>query len=95
MSSALALAEARGESPCHTLTLLTTMLDFHDVGPLKVFVDEALALIREWQMGTGGLLPAADLLSTFAFLRPSELVWNYVTDNYLKGEMPAAFDLLY
>ncbi|MCQ9615658.1 alpha/beta fold hydrolase [Paenalcaligenes niemegkensis] len=95
LSSALALAQARGEQPCNALTLLTTMLDFHDVGPLQVFVDEALALLREWQLGAGGLLSAGDLSSAFAFLRPSELVWNYVTDNYLKGETPAAFDLLY
>lgn len=95
LSSALALAHAQGQQPCKSLTLLTTMLDFYDVGPLKAFVDEASVLMRDWQIGSGGLLPAADLMSTFAFLRPGELVWNYVTDNYLKGETPAPFDLLY
>jgi polyhydroxyalkanoate synthase len=41
------------------------------------------------------LLPARDLQNTFSFLRANDLVWNYVTGNYLKGEKPKAFDLLY
>ena len=46
-------------------------------------------------MGQGGLLKGQELASTFSFLRPNELVWNYVVGNYLKGEKPPAFDLLY
>jgi polyhydroxyalkanoate synthase len=47
------------------------------------------------QMGQGGLLPGNDLAATFSFLRPNDLVWNYVVGNYLKGETPPPFDLLY
>ena len=57
LASALALAEARGEHPVASLTLLTTLLDFHDTGVLKVFVDEAHALLRDHQFGSGGLMP--------------------------------------
>ncbi len=96
LASALSLAKARGENPANSMTLLTAMLDFHDVGILRVFVDEAFALLREWQLsGSNKLMQASDLATTFSFLRPSELVWNYVTSNYLKGETPSAFDILY
>lgn len=95
LASALALAEARGEHPVAALTLLTSLLDFHDTGILNVFVDEAHALLRDHQLGAGGLMPGRDLATTFSFLRPNELVWNYVVGNYLKGQKPPPFDLLF
>jgi len=95
LGAALALAEARGEHPVAALTLLTSMLDFHDTGVLNVFVDETHALMRDHQLGNGGLMPGRDLATTFSFLRPNELVWNYVVGNYLKGQKPPAFDLLF
>jgi len=95
LASALALAQARGEHPAASLTLLTTLLDFHDTGVLQVFVDEAHAMLRDQQIGQGGLMAGRDLATTFSFLRPNELVWNYVVGNYLKGQTPPAFDLLF
>jgi polyhydroxyalkanoate synthase len=95
LSTALAVLAARGEKPVASLTLLTTLLDFADTGIIDIFVDEAMVKYREAQLGKGGLLPGGDLSSTFSFLRPNDLVWNYVVGNYLKGEAPPPFDLLY
>jgi polyhydroxyalkanoate synthase len=94
LATALAVARARGEDPVAALTLLTTFLDFRDTGILDVFVDEWHAQARDRQLGAKGLMTAGELSTTFSFLRPSELVWNYVSANYLMGEAPRAFDLL-
>ncbi len=95
LSSALAVARAQGLDPVASLSLLTSFLDFSETGILNVFIDEAHVAMREQQLGLGGLLSARELTTTFSFLRPNELVWNYVVGNYLKGEKPRAFDLLY
>ncbi|NJD24245.1 MAG: class I poly(R)-hydroxyalkanoic acid synthase [Betaproteobacteria bacterium] len=95
LTSALAVLAARGDKAAASLTLLTTLLDFSDTGEIGLFIDEHALLARESSIGKGGLLPARDLQSTFSFLRANDLVWNYVTGNYLKGHKPQAFDLLY
>ncbi|MEJ8840337.1 PHA/PHB synthase family protein [Ramlibacter sp. AN1133] len=95
LGTALAVLAARKEKPVASATLLTTFLDFTDTGILDVFIDDAFVQFREMQMGKGGLLKGQELASTFSFLRPNDLVWNYVVGNYLKGETPPPFDLLY
>ena len=104
LTTALAVVAAREKGadaqPAASLTLLTTLLDFSDTGILDVFVDEASVRQRETTLGgldggEVGLMPARDLATSFSFLRPNDLVWNYVVSNYLKGEPPPPFDLLY
>jgi polyhydroxyalkanoate synthase subunit PhaC len=95
LSSALAVRRAQGHDDVESMTLLTALLDFTEVGQLGVFIDDNMCAMREAQMGQGGLLAGKELATTFSFLRPNDLVWNYVVSNYLKGQSPPAFDLLY
>jgi polyhydroxyalkanoate synthase subunit PhaC len=95
LGTALGILAARGEKPLASATFLTTFLDFSDTGILDIFIDEASVKLREQQFASGGLLKGQELASTFSFLRPNDLVWNYVVGNYLKGETPPPFDLLY
>jgi len=95
LSTALGVLAARDEHPVASATLLTTLVDFQDTGVLDVFIDEAFVKFREAQFANGGLMKGQDMASTFSFLRPNDLVWNYVVGNYLKGETPPPFDLLY
>jgi polyhydroxyalkanoate synthase len=100
LATALAVLAARGEKPAASMTLLTTFLNFSRTGILDLFIDEPMVRLREMTIGPnspegGGLLKGQELASTFSMLRPNDLVWNYVVGNYLKGETPPAFDLLY
>ena len=95
LATALAALDAHGERPVASLTLLTTLLDFDDPGVVNVFIDEQHVAWREATMGAGGIMSGKDLNATFSMLRARDLVWNYVEKNYLKGEQPPAFDLLY
>ena len=100
LATALSVLAARGQKPAESMTLLTTLLDFSDTGILDVFIDEAAVKLREMTIGADapkgpGLLKGKELATTFSFLRPNDLVWNYVVGNYLKGEAPPPFDLLY
>ena len=100
LATALAVLAARGEKPAASMTLLTTFLDFTSTGVLDLFIDETMVQMREMTLGPnspggGSLLKGQELATTFSFLRPNDLVWNYVVGNYLKGETPPPFDLLY
>ncbi|MES2538291.1 MAG: class I poly(R)-hydroxyalkanoic acid synthase [Pseudomonadota bacterium] len=95
IATALALLAERGEKPAASMTLLTALLDFSDTGVLDVFIDEEQVQKREQAIGNGGLMPGRDFAAAFSSLRANDLVWNYVESNYLKGEEPPAFDLLY
>jgi polyhydroxyalkanoate synthase subunit PhaC len=100
LATTLAVLAARKKNWVTSATFLTTLIDFTDTGILDLFVDEASVKLREQSIGPDspggpGLLKGSELASTFSFLRPNDLVWNYVVGNYLKGETPPPFDLLY
>lgn len=95
LTCGLAVLEAMGEDVVESLTLLAAFLDFSDVGEIAAYVDRPFVEKREREVGGGGVVPGSELAFAFASLRANELVWNYVVNNYLKGETPPAFDLLY
>jgi len=95
LTSALAVGASRGDPAPHSLTLMTTLLDFAESGELGCLVDEAMVVTREAAIGKGGLMLGSELATIFSMLRANDLIWNYVVDHYLKGESPKPFDLLY
>jgi len=95
LSSALAVLAARGDDSVASLTLLTTLLDFSDTGEIGLFIDEGALAARDAAIGKGGIMKGSELASVFSSLRANDLIWNYVSNNYLKGQKPQAFDLLY
>jgi polyhydroxyalkanoate synthase len=95
LACALAVLAARRETPVVSATFLATMLDFADPGDINVYISREALAARTPALRGGGRIQGSELASAFASLRPNELVWNYVVGNYLKGQTPPAFDLLY
>jgi polyhydroxyalkanoate synthase len=98
LSTALALAAARGRQPVASTTLLATMLDFSDVGEIGVYIDRDYVEDCERRFDASappGVMNGRELAFTFASLRANDLIWRFVVDHWLKGRSPEPFDLLY
>jgi len=95
LACALAVLAARRHAYVASATFLTTMLDFSDPGDIGVYISREMLAAREPALMAGQRVHGSELAAAFASLRANELVWNYVVSNYLKGETPPAFDLLY
>jgi polyhydroxyalkanoate synthase subunit PhaC len=100
LACALAGLAARGELDdfVESATYLTTLLDFSEPGDIKAYLGESTYQLRAQQLGEGGThgrMSGAELAQSFASLRANDLIWSFVVNNYLKGQDPPAFDLLY
>lgn len=87
------LAEG-GEDLVNSLTLTNTLVDFSEPGVLGNFTDPATLATTERQMARRGFLDAKKMASAFSLIRAPDLIFNYVSSNWLAGENPPAFDLL-
>ena len=95
LAATLALLHARGEEgKVKSATFFTAQVDFEQAGDLLHFVDDQqLAAIEK--MTPEGYLDGRYMAMTFNLLRGTDLIWNYVVNNYLLGEDYPAFDLLH
>ena len=91
----LAMQAATGNKRIKSATFLTTQVDFTHAGDLKVFADEEQIRGIEARMKKRGYLEGSGMAAAFNMLRPNDLIWSYVVNNYVKGQTPSAFDLLY
>jgi polyhydroxyalkanoate synthase len=96
LAATLALLETRGEADkVASATFFTAQVDFSEAGDLNLFVaDDTLQLIDQISADKG-YLDGRYMAATFNMLRGRDLIWNYVTNNYLMGEEYAPFDLLH
>ncbi|MBN9289219.1 MAG: hypothetical protein BGO43_01070 [Gammaproteobacteria bacterium 39-13] len=95
LASTLAYMKAKGDKRIASATFLTTLIDFSDPGEIEVFIDENQISALEKRMEVEGVLDGRLLMTTFNLLRANDLFWPYYINNYLCGQNPFAFDLLY
>jgi polyhydroxyalkanoate synthase len=90
------VAKAQGVPAVNSATFFTTHQDFSDVGDVEVFLSGPEVRLLELLMdASGGYLDGKNMAATFNMLRANDLLWHYVVHNYLLGQTPPAFDLLY
>lgn len=94
LSMTLAWMAAKGDTRISSATLFAAQTDFSEPGELAVFADEATIASIEKHMTDVGFLDGAMMANAFNMLRPDDLIWSYVVNNYVRGKEPAAFDLL-
>ena len=79
----------------NSATFFASLIDFTDPGDLGIFISEEQIKAIEEQMNKTGFFDGKEMAAAFNFLRPGDLYWNYVVNNYLLGNKPSAFDMLY
>ena len=94
LAIALAYMAAKDDDRIASATFFAAQVDFADAGDLMVYIDEARIGALEEKMAATGYLDAAVMASAFNMLRPNDLIWSYVVNNYLRGREPLPFDLL-
>ena len=96
LAATLAYFQTKGEqSKVKSATFLTAQVDFTEAGDLKLFTGPETMGLLEQLTAEKGYLDGRYMAATFNLLRGRDLIWSYVVNNYLLGEEPAPFDLLY
>jgi len=91
----LAYLAAQGDERVASATLLNTLVDFTNPGRLGAFTDRGSVERVEKRINERGYLEASEMMGIFTFMRSNDLVWNYAVNNWLLGEDPPAFDILF
>jgi len=94
LAATLAAMAQNEDQRIKSATFFAAQTDFAKAGDLSVFIDEEQIAALELKMKETGYLEGSKMATAFNMLRPNDLIWSYVVNNYLKGKTPAAFDLL-
>jgi polyhydroxyalkanoate synthase len=95
LASSLAWMAAHDDTRIKSATFFVTLIDFRESGELNVFIDEEQLKVLEDKMNKRGYLEGSEMATTFNMLRANDLIWSFVVNNYLLGNDPFPFDLLY
>ena len=95
LTMTLAVLAAKGDKRFNSASFMVSLQDFSRVGDTAVFMDEPGMDLIEQQMMERGYLDSREMSNMFNLLRSNDLIWANVVNNYLMGNKPPAFDLLY
>ncbi|MBL8438869.1 MAG: alpha/beta fold hydrolase [Zoogloeaceae bacterium] len=95
MASLMGYEAATGASQIHAATLMVAVLDGREESQLGLLATPQVVALAKKNSAAKGVIEGQDMGRVFAWMRPNDLVWNYWVNNYLMGNPPPAFDVLY
>jgi polyhydroxyalkanoate synthase subunit PhaC len=95
ISALLGHLARRGEKTVNATTLMVAVLDNTADSQLGLFATPEAITAAKQHSTARGVLSGEDMGRVFAWMRPNDLVWNYWVNNYLMGNAPPSFDILY
>jgi polyhydroxyalkanoate synthase subunit PhaC len=95
LGTTLAYLAARGEEPFASATFFAAQVDFTKAGDLLLFIDDTQLKALGEMMAERGFLDGSRMATVFNMLRPKDLIWPYIVNNYMLGKKPLPFDLLF
>ncbi|WP_367363678.1 PHA/PHB synthase family protein [Candidatus Tisiphia endosymbiont of Nedyus quadrimaculatus] len=95
LATAIAYLKANNLNYINSVSFITTLLDFKNPGEVSIFVNESSIAMIEQEMNSKGYFDGRYLSNSFSLLRANDLVWSFFVNNYLLGQTPMPFDLLY
>jgi polyhydroxyalkanoate synthase len=94
MSTVLSHLAATGGHGVHSASYGVTLLDFGTRAPIGAFSAPRLLELAGASSRRSGVITARSMGAVFSWMRPDDLVFNYVVNNWLMGEPPPVFDIL-
>jgi polyhydroxyalkanoate synthase len=92
----MAHLHALDDTSIHSLTLPVCVLtQAQEDSDLTLFVNDSSIEASRKKSKKEGVLRGRELAKVFNWMRPNDLIWSYVVNNYLLGNKPPAFDILY
>jgi len=95
LAATLGYMKKKKDTRIQSATYLATLIDFADPGEIGIFINETAIKGLEKQMNALGYYDGRMMAFSFNMLRENDLFWSFFINNYLKGDRPVAFDLLY
>ena len=95
LATLLGYLAARKDRRIHAVSFVVTVLDSNVESTMGLFATKETIAAAKQASRLRGVLEGQEMARVFAWLRPNDLIWNYWVNNYLIGNDPAAFDVLY
>ncbi len=95
LAATLAYLAKTKDKSVNSATFLCSLLDFKEIGRIAIFINETQVSFIESIMEKDGYFDGSYIASAFSLLKPNDMIWEYVINNYLMGTQPSKFDILF